>query len=59
MIKKNITLRKSDVGILKSIFEGILANIKIKLRYVRCLLPAKVTVEFSNLESEIAITFIV
>ena len=56
MIKKNITLRKSDVGILKSIFEGILANIKIKLRYVRCLLPAKVTVDFSKVVRKIAIT---
>ena len=29
--KKNSTPYKSDVGILKNIFEGILANIKIKL----------------------------
>ena len=58
-MKKNITIRKSDLGILKSIFEGILANIKIKLRYMRFLHPANVTVDISTVESQIAIAFIV
>ena len=39
--KKIITHRKSDVGILKSIFDGTSADTKIKLRDIRCLLPAE------------------
>ena len=43
---------------LKSIFNGTLRNTKIKLRYDRCLLPAKVNENFSKLGREISITFI-
>ena len=57
--KTNITPRKSDVGILKSVLERVFVNIKIKLRYVRYLLPAKVTVDFSKVERQIAIGFMV
>ena len=54
-----VTMDHSCPGILENIFEGILANIKIKLRYVRCLLPAKITVDFSTVESQIAIAYFV
>ena len=45
IMKKIITIRKSDLGILKSIFDGTLVNTKIKLRYVRFLLSVKVNVQ--------------
>ena len=53
---KNITVFESDVGTLKSIFNGSSVNTKIELRNVRCLLPAKMTANFLKLEArEIAI----
>ena len=39
----------------QSLFDGTLPKTKIELQEVRCLLPAKVTVDFSKLEKEIAI----
>ena len=49
---------EKSVRKLKGIFNGTLTNTKIKLRYDRCLLPAKATEDFSTLGREIAITFI-
>ena len=43
---------------LKGIFSVTLTNTIIQLRYDRCLLPVKVTEDFSKLGREIAITFI-
>ena len=54
MLKKSIHSEKVRWN-FKSLFDGTLANTKIELREVRCLLPAKVTVDFSKLEKEIAI----
>ena len=39
--KKNHYTPQSDVGILKSIFDGTSAETKIKPRDIRCLLPAE------------------
>ena len=45
MIKKIIVFRKSDVGILKVIFDGTLVNTKINPDTFECLLSAKIDVD--------------